>query len=63
MSVVVISGESFNVCTAMFLVVKNSGVTCTWYISVEERSQAGGFHLNKREILALVLYVCIWPQR
>ncbi|KAL3873492.1 hypothetical protein ACJMK2_036602 [Sinanodonta woodiana] len=29
----------------------------------EERSQNGGFHMNKKEILSFVLYVCLWPQR
>ncbi|XP_053405325.1 ubiquitin carboxyl-terminal hydrolase 34-like isoform X2 [Mercenaria mercenaria] len=29
----------------------------------EERSQHGGFHMDKKEILSFVLYVCLWPQR
>ncbi|KAL4238015.1 Ubiquitin carboxyl-terminal hydrolase 34 [Mactra antiquata] len=31
--------------------------------SFEERSQHGGFHMDKKEILSFVLYVCLWPQR
>ncbi|XP_052272263.1 ubiquitin carboxyl-terminal hydrolase 34-like isoform X3 [Dreissena polymorpha] len=29
----------------------------------EYRSQNGGFHMDKKEILSFVLYVCLWPQR